>query len=305
MQAADGGMRVPGALGVVFREDVVQPFRVIGQVLQIDGAIFDERDRFAVPLHRHHDIKSGLAHLRDIGLEPGIDRAHDMRRAQIAHQLFQLVQLRQQRAILMAVELDDQQRVRLPDQHPVDGLAVNGNTAAEVDHRAIDQLHRFRIQADDMAGGLHRLAEGGELADRQHLARLHRVQRQFQRGGEGQRPLRPHQQPGQIGAPGFSRGGRQGVDIVAADTAQLFREAGGDFLGLGGAKGAQGLEQSRDVGGDFRAEIVGNGTECVAGPIGQDGVDSAHIIRHQPVADGFRTAGVVPRHAANRAAGMR
>ena len=37
MQAADAGMGVPGAFGAVFREDVVEPLGVIGEVVERDG----------------------------------------------------------------------------------------------------------------------------------------------------------------------------------------------------------------------------------------------------------------------------
>ena len=76
MQAADRGVRVPGALGAVPLEHVVQPFGVVGEVFQIDRAVLDERHRFAVALHRHHDVQPGLAHRGDVGLERRIDGAH-------------------------------------------------------------------------------------------------------------------------------------------------------------------------------------------------------------------------------------
>ena len=69
MQAADRGVRVPGALGAVPLEHVVQPLGVVGEVVQIDRAVLDERHRFAVALHRHHDVEAGLAHRGDVGLE--------------------------------------------------------------------------------------------------------------------------------------------------------------------------------------------------------------------------------------------
>ena len=73
------------------------------------------------------------------------------------------------------------------------------------------------------------------------------VQLQFQRGGEGERALRSHQQPRQIVASGGARGRGQRVDVVAADAAKLAREAGGDFLGLGGAQRAQPLHEIGDA----------------------------------------------------------
>ena len=78
-------MRVPGALGFMTSEHVVQTFGVVGEIVEIDRAVLDERDRFPVPLHRHHDVQPGLSHRRDVILEGGVDRADDMRMPQIAH----------------------------------------------------------------------------------------------------------------------------------------------------------------------------------------------------------------------------
>src|SRR6478735_231124 len=36
-------------------------------------AVLDERDRFALLLHRHHDVEAGGAHLGDGGLQGGIE----------------------------------------------------------------------------------------------------------------------------------------------------------------------------------------------------------------------------------------
>ena len=126
---------------------LVQPFGVVGEVGQIDGAVLNERDRFPVALHRHHDVQPGLAHRGDVGLERRLGRAHHRAgMAEVAHQRFQLAQLRQQRRVLIAVELDDQQAVGLADQHPVDRRAIDRDAAAELDHRAIDQFHRLGVE---------------------------------------------------------------------------------------------------------------------------------------------------------------
>ena len=51
VQAADGGMRVEGASGVVLAEDVGQPVGVFRQILERDGAILDEGNRLTIALH--------------------------------------------------------------------------------------------------------------------------------------------------------------------------------------------------------------------------------------------------------------
>ena len=63
MQAADRGVGVPGAVGAVLFEDPGQPLGVFGEVFEAHRAIFEKRDRFAVALHRHHDVEALRAHL--------------------------------------------------------------------------------------------------------------------------------------------------------------------------------------------------------------------------------------------------
>ena len=54
--------------------------------------------------------------------------------------------------------------------------------------------------------------------------------------------------------------------------------------------------------GHVGADIVGQQAELVLRAVGQDRVDRAHVVGHQPVADRLRAAGIVARHAADRAA---
>ncbi len=77
MQAADGGMGVPGAAGAVFGEDGGQPVGVVGKIVKRHGAVFDEGHRLAGLLHRHHDVETGGAKLRDRRLQPGVTDRHD------------------------------------------------------------------------------------------------------------------------------------------------------------------------------------------------------------------------------------
>ena len=204
----------------------------------------------------------------------------------------------------MAVEFHDQQGIGLPDQHVVDRGAIDRDAAAQVDHGAVDQLHRFRVQLHDVARCFHRLAEGGELANAQHLARLDRVQCQLDGGGERQGPLRSHQQACQVCPSGCPSRRSQAVDIVAANPTQLLGEACGDFLRLGGAQGAQALDQIGDMGWHAMAEIIRHRAEPMARAIGQDRIDRGHVVGHQSVADRLRPAGVVARHATDGAPRM-
>ena len=88
MQAADRGVRVPGAVGAVLFEDPGQSIGVVGKVFEPHRAVFEKRDRFAVALHRHHDVEALRAHLPDCRLKRRVDRLDDrVGKAKIAHQL--------------------------------------------------------------------------------------------------------------------------------------------------------------------------------------------------------------------------
>ena len=203
------------------------------------------------------------------------------------------------------MEFDDQQRVRFADQHAIDGGAEDRDAAAEIDHGAIDQLDRLRVELHDVLRRLHRAAKRRELADAQQLARLDRMQREFDRGGEGEGALRSHQQPSQIFLTGEPRDRRQHFDVIAADAAKLRGKARGDLLCFRRAQRPEPLDQLGDAAGHVGADIVRQQAELVLRAIGQDRVDRAHVVCHQPVAYRLRAAGVVAGHATDRAAGMR
>ncbi len=90
MQAADRGMRVPGAVGAVFFEDPGQAVGIFGEVFEADRAVFEKRDRLPVALHRHHDVEARRAHLPDRLLEGRVGRLDDgAGETEIAHQFDQ------------------------------------------------------------------------------------------------------------------------------------------------------------------------------------------------------------------------
>ena len=88
MQAADRGVRVPGAVSAVLFEDTGQPLGVVGEVFEAHRAVFEERDRFTVALHRHHDVEALRAHFPDRGLKGRVGGFDDGGgKPEIAHQL--------------------------------------------------------------------------------------------------------------------------------------------------------------------------------------------------------------------------
>ena len=126
-------------------ENLIQFFGVIGQIIQTDGAIFNEGNRFPIALHGHHDIEASFTHLSNRGLKARISGAHHLAgMAQIRHHFIQPRQIAQQRAIFLAVEFHNQQAIRFADQHFVNGRAIDRDGTAQIDHGAIHQFHRFR-----------------------------------------------------------------------------------------------------------------------------------------------------------------
>ena len=290
VEAADGGVGVPGSLGVVLFEDVVEAFGVVGEVLQGHGTVFDEGDRFSVAFHRHHDVEAGFADFGDLGLEGGVGGGDDgLGVAEVGHECVEFGQLGQQRCVLVAVEFDDEQAVGVAFDHSVDGGAEDRDLAAEVDHGAVDEFDGFGVKGDEVLAGGHGGAEAGELADPQDFAGLDGVQLELDLGGEGEGAFGADEEAGEVGT-------GEGFEVVAADAAELLGEAGGDFGGFLFAEGAQA--------GDELGGLVGAFAEAVAGAVSEDGGDGNDVVGHEAVADGLAAAGVVGGHAADGAAAV-
>jgi hypothetical protein len=143
VQGADRRVRIPGAPGAVLGEHLGEALRVVGEMLERHRAILDEGDRLSVALHRHHDVEAGLADLPQRGLRAGLGHLdHAARQADVAHQLDQPLQVAQLVLALLARELDQQDRLGLADQRALDHRPEGGIGAGQLDHRAVDQLHR-------------------------------------------------------------------------------------------------------------------------------------------------------------------
>ncbi len=123
---------------------------------------------------------------------------------------------------------------------------------------------------------LHRRAEGRELADAQHLARLDRLQRQLDRGGEGERAFRAHQQARQIVAAGGARGRRQRCRCCSRRRG----EAGAGKRAAISSASAAPSSRSRWIRSAMRAgtsapRLSGSGAEAMPRAVGQDRIDRA------------------------------
>ena len=198
VQRADRGVGVPGAVGVVLVEDLGQPAGVLGEVLEAHRAVLDERHRFAVRLHRHHDVEALLAHLPDRFLQGRIHRVDDAATgvgggvpgvAQVTHQGVQVGEPSQILGLVGFGELDQQQRARLAAHHLLHHRLEHRDVARQLDHGAVDQLHRGGSELDDVLWSLHRGVEGREVADAQRAVAQQRRQAQVEPLAVGQCPL--------------------------------------------------------------------------------------------------------------------
>ena len=271
-------------------------------MLQRHGAILDEGDRFALLLHRHHDVEAGGAQFGDRRLQLQIGHRHDAALviaaaaeavAEIAHHV---LQRRDAGVVLLRRigEFDQQQRRGIALDEGLQRRHEHVDAAGEPDHGRIHQLDRGRLQGDDVLGRLHRRAEGREVAGAEDLGRLgQRRQPDLDGGGNAQRAFRADQQMGEVDR---IVGGHQRVEIVAADPALHLGEARRDLAGLAAAQ--------RQHGGDeFARRLVGGVLvelgEAAGGAVGKDRVDGDDVVAHRAVAQRARAAGIVAGHAAD------
>jgi hypothetical protein len=277
-------------------EDLVEARGVVGQILERDGAVLDERDRLTLALHRHHDVEPGLAHLPDVALQGGVGGLdHGVGEAQIAHQLDQAPKLVRELVAVLAGELDQQQRLGPPADEAIERGAEQLDLVRQIHQCAVDQLDRGGAELDDVPRRVHRGVEGGEVAHAENAVRRQRLQVELDLGEEAEGALRAHQEVGHV----VPLGGDH-VDVVAADPAQKLGEAALDLRGLVRVHRAHRLHQLEiALAAAEPAQVAGHLAELGAGAVGQDGVDSAHVVHHVAVADGARAAGVVAGHAAD------
>ena len=296
VQAAFGGVRIPGPFGAVAVEDAGQALGVVRKVLERHRAVLDEGDRLPVALHRHHDVEPGLADFPDCALEGRLPRLdHRAGVAEVGHQLDEAVQRAHLRGRVLARELHQEQGVGLAANEALDRRAEERDVAGEIDHRAVDQLHRGGLESDDVRGRLHRGPEARKVAYAEHPVGGNRRERELDGGGAGERALRAHEEVAEVDR----LAGGERVDVVAADPPSELRKA---------------LRDLRRVLAPERQQIPGQGVEGrvpgrlprhhrpEAGGLAarEDGVDGEHVCAHGAVADRARPATVVSRHAADR-----
>ena len=153
-------------------------------------------------------------------------------------------------------------------------------------------------ELDDVLGRVHRRMEAAEMAGTDCAPAEQRRQLQLDPGGEAERAFRAHQDVREIEV---VAAGHERVEVVAADTAQHFREARLDLVGLARADRAAGRAQaaaaaSRRAG---RRVPARTGPKCAARAVRQHHVDRHTLSTRVAVAQRARAAGIVADHAAD------
>ena len=247
VQAAGAGMRIPGAARAVLFEDFTEPRGVLREMLERHRAILHEGNRFALVLHRHHDVEAGGAHIGDRGLQRWVEYLHHAALlctalveavAEVAHQFGELFQPAQVFVLIILTEFHQQDRVRIAVHEPLQRRAKHRNLTRKLDHGAVDQLDADRLQPDDVLGRIHRVVKAAEVAGADGAASEQGRELQLYPGGETERALRADKNVSEVEV---IAAGQQRIHIVAADPALHFREARHDFVGFSAPSASRSL----------------------------------------------------------------
>ncbi len=84
--------------------------------------------------------------------------------AEIAHQFGKLLQPAQILVLIVLAEFDQQDRIRLAAHETLQRRTEHRDLAGQLDHGAVDQFDRDRLQPDDVLGRIHRIVEAAEMA---------------------------------------------------------------------------------------------------------------------------------------------
>jgi hypothetical protein len=143
--------------------------------------------------------------------------------------------------VVVLAELDQQDRLRRLAHELVERRLEDRNLARELDHRAVDQFHRDRLEAHDVLRRIHRLEEAAEVAGADRAAAEQRRKLQLDARRKRQRPFPADEDVREVDV---VLAGHQRVEIVAADAALHFREPLGDLTGFARADGEQILSRA-------------------------------------------------------------
>ena len=223
--------------------------------------------------------------------------------AEVAHQLPELAKACEIFLPVVLGELDEQHRIRLAAHEGVDGRAEHRDVAGELDHGAVDELDRDRLELDDMLGRRHRIVEAREVAGADRAPPEQRPQLELDPRREAERAFRADEDMREVVD---RRVGRERIEIVAADPALHLRKARRDLVGFAQADGEQVLGERAQLFVGRRVLQAGTDeAEMRLLAVGEDRIDREDIVAGDAVAQRPRPAGIVAGHAADGGAGRR
>ena len=288
VQAADRRVRVPGADRPMVREDGVELVRVFGEMLERDGAVFDDRDRLRIALHRGHDVEARGAHAPELRLIGRARQRHDaVREAERRHHPIELREPFHELERIVAREFHQQDRTGLAAHELLDRRPEDGARACQLQHRCIDELDRDGAQRDEFFRRRHRVVEARKMADAERRRARQRLQREFDLREERERSLGADEQLRRIEIVAQGE-----IEVVAADAPQHLGKASIDFCALAQRDRADALDER------VRRRTVR--IEPRARAVGEHRVDRAHVVDHVAVADRARARTIIGGHPADR-----
>lgn len=285
-------MGIPGTLGAVSAEQLGQGLCVFGEMFERNRAILDKGNRLAVPLHAHHDVEPGLAHVpQGLLLRSAGHFHHRAGQAEVAHEGGEMLQGSPLDIQIVAGELHQQQGLGRAHQRALDHWTEGGIVERQIGHGAVHQFHRHGGEADDVPRQIHGLVERGKVHHPEHLVNRQGRKAQGDLPAEGKRALGAHQQVGQIGHSVQRVGLRilavEQVEVVAGDAAQHLGRVGGKLAIHAPRDGLNGPDEMLRV---WRRLHLRKGTELQLLAVRQHRVDGLHIVNHVAVVQRARAA---------------
>ena len=135
--------------------------------------------------------------------------------------------------MIVTGKLHQQNRFRFADQRLLDDRAERRILKRQLDHGAVNQLHRRGAKLDDMLGEIHGLIKGREIHHAQHFLFRQRGKPELNTLAHAERAFRTHQQVSQVGTTVRVVGhwvlAIEQIQIVATHPAQHFGKVIANF----------------------------------------------------------------------------
>jgi hypothetical protein len=285
VDVAAAGVAEDHALDAVLPELLPQDADVVGELLRGDADVLDDARGAPHALHPLEDGRRRLADLREVreALPRGGPR---LERLHLPHRL---LGDRRRLAARLAVELHEQDGLRLRVQAPADQVLLH-----EVHDRAVQQLHRARPQRQELQHRLARRLRGREEEADRRLLGGPADHAELRLRDDGERPLRPGEEPAE-------------VELVVAQDVPDVVAAG--ILGRARPGPLQKRALLLHEIADHREDLaVAPGVDGVAVlphdarrlAVVEDDVEAEHVVAGRAVLHAVRARRVVGDHAAHR-----